>query len=86
MPQRALPPLLLLCTDGAPTNNFSLGLQALMDEPWGRKSVRLGVAIGEDDDTETLHQFIGNPEIIPLQANNLEDLVRYMNWVSTTIT
>ena len=59
MEQRALPPVLVLISDGAPTDDFSGGLRALMAEPWAAKAVRLAIAIGHDADLEPLQQFIG---------------------------
>ena len=56
-----------------------------MDEPWGKKAVRIAIAIGEDADTEVLQKFIGHPELKPLQANNPEALVRHIKWVSTAV-
>ena len=76
MSDRALPPVLVLISDGQPTDDFNKGLQALMNEPWGKKAVRIAIAIGEDADTEVLQKFIGHPELKPLQANNPEALVR----------
>ncbi|MDQ3753306.1 MAG: VWA domain-containing protein, partial [Acidobacteriota bacterium] len=46
MSDRALPPVLVLISDGQPTDDWKLGLTALMNEPWGRKAVRIAVAIG----------------------------------------
>ncbi len=85
MPERALPPVLVLISDGQPTDDFQGGLQALMAEPWGKKAVRLAIAIGEDADTGVLRDFIGHAEIQPLQANNAEDLVNYIRWASTAV-
>jgi uncharacterized protein YegL len=85
MEQRALPPVLVLLTDGQPTDNFEQGLKMLLDEPWGRKAVRLAIAIGEDAQQEPLQQFIGNNELRPLQANNPEALVSHIRWVSTAV-
>ena len=85
MPERALPPVLVLVSDGQPTDDFKGGLQALMAEPWGKKAVRLAIAIGEDADTGVLQDFIGHTEIQPLQANNAEDLVNYIRWASTAV-
>ncbi len=85
MSDRALPPVLVLISDGCPTDDFSQGLQTLMQEPWGRKAVRIAIAIGEDADTEVLQKFIGHPELKPLHANNPEALVRYIKWVSTAV-
>jgi len=56
-----------------------------MKEPWGKKAVRIAIAIGEDADYETLQKFIGHPELKPLQANNPEALVRHIKWVSTAV-
>jgi uncharacterized protein YegL len=85
MSERALPPVLVLVSDGQPTDNFNKGLAALMDEPWGKKAVRIAIAIGEDADLEVLRRFIAHPEIEPLQANNPEALVDYIKWVSTAV-
>jgi len=85
MTERALPPVLVLVSDGQPTDSFDAGLQALLHEPWGRKAVRIAIAIGADADLDVLQQFIGHPEIRPLQANNPEALVTYIKWASTAV-
>jgi uncharacterized protein YegL len=85
MTDRALPPVLVLISDGQPTDDYASGLKALMDQPWGRKAVRIAIAIGEDADSEVLQRFIGNPELKPLRANNPEALVKYIKWVSTAV-
>ena len=85
MDERALPPVLVLISDGQPTDDFTGGLQALMNEPWGRKAMRIAIAIGEDADQEVLKKFIANPELRPLQANNPESLIKYIRWVSTAV-
>ena len=85
MTDRALPPVLVLISDGQPTDDFNKGLNALMAEPWGKKAVRIAIAIGEDADHEILQTFIGHSELKPLQANNAEALVRHIKWVSTAV-
>lgn len=85
MSDRALPPVLVLISDGYPTDDYQSGLQALMNEPWGKKAVRIAIAIGEDADNDVLQRFIGHPELQPLQANNPEELVRHIKWVSTAV-
>ncbi len=83
MEQRALPPALVLVSDGQPTDDFAGGLSALMAQPWGKKAVRLAIAIGGDADLDVLQKFIGNPEIRPLTAKNPGDLVKFIRWAST---
>jgi len=85
MVERALPPVLVLISDGQPTDDYAKGLKELLDLPWGKKAVRIAVSIGEDADNDVLQRFINNPEIKPLQANNPEALVRHIKWVSTAV-
>jgi uncharacterized protein YegL len=85
MSDRALPPVLVLISDGLPTDDINNGLKTLMALPWGKKSVRIAIAVGEDADQEILQRFIDNPDIKPLQANNADQLVKYIKWVSTVI-
>jgi uncharacterized protein YegL len=83
MPERGLPPVLILISDGQPTDDFAGGLKAVMAQPWGMKAVRIAVAIGEDADLEVLQKFIGTPEVKPLVASNVQDLVKKIKWAST---
>jgi uncharacterized protein YegL len=83
MPDRGLPPVLVLLTDGQPTDDFNGGLKALLDQPWGKKAVRIAIAIGDDADQEPLQKFIGNAELKPLLASNADALVRMIKWAST---
>jgi uncharacterized protein YegL len=83
MPDRGLPPVLVLLSDGQPTDDFNEGLKALMDQPWGKRAVRIAIAIGDDADEDVLRKFIGNVEVPPLTAKNPQDLVRKIKWAST---
>jgi len=85
MPERSLPPVLVLTSDGQPTDDYKTGLQRLMDQPWGKKAVRIGIAIGQDADIDCLQEFIGNVEFPPLQANNAERLAQLIKWASTAV-
>ncbi|MFW6116826.1 MAG: vWA domain-containing protein, partial [bacterium] len=85
MTERALPPVLVLVSDGQPTDDFEGGLEELMDQPWGKKAVRVAIAIGEDADLDVLQKFIGHPEMKPLVAKNAESLVKYIKWASTAV-
>jgi uncharacterized protein YegL len=85
MPDRALPPVLVLVSDGEPTDDFDGGLRALMSQPWGKKAVRLAIAIGEGARIDVLQKFIGHAELQPLHANNADQLVKYIRWASTEV-
>ena len=83
MPDRALPPVLMLISDGQPTDDFEAGLTQLMTQNWAKKAVRLAIGMGQDVELETLAKFIGNPEIKPIQANNPGALARFIKLSST---
>jgi uncharacterized protein YegL len=86
MSERALPPVLVLISDGQPTDDFGAGLDRLLAEPWGVRAVRVAIAIGRDADSRVLHRFINNPDVRPVMASNPEQLMRYIRWASTLIT
>jgi uncharacterized protein YegL len=85
MSERALPPVLVLISDGQPTDDLDKGLKDLLDQPWGKKAVRIAISIGQDADDEVLQKFIGHPEMKPLQANSPEALVKHIKWASTAV-
>ena len=82
MPERAYPPILVLITDGRPTDDYERGLEELLNEPWGKKAVRLAISVGSDTDEEVLQKFIADPEFKPLQASNPNQLVKHLKWTS----
>jgi uncharacterized protein YegL len=85
MAERALPPVMVLVSDGMSTDDYSRGLSEIMALPWGKKAVRIAIAIGGDADHEVLEKFIAHAELKPLQANNPEALIRYIRWASTAV-
>lgn len=85
MPSRALPPVLVLVSDGQPTDDFEGGLRELMSEPWGKRAVRIAIGIGKDADHAVLQKFIGHSELSPVRADNPEALTKYIRWASTAV-
>ena len=85
MPKRALPPVIVLISDGHPTDDFDKGLRALMSESWGMKAIRIAIAIGADADPDVLRRFIGNDEFELLNASNPQQLINYIKWASTEV-
>lgn len=83
MPERALPPVLVLLSDGQPTDEYRKSLEELLSLPWGKKAVKIAIAIGSDADTTVLQEFMNNNELPVLQANNPQALIRYIKWAST---
>lgn len=85
MEQRALPPALILISDGMPTDDWEPALDRLLGLPWGERSVRSAVAIGRDASREVLGRFVSDAEVGPVSANNPEQLVRLIRWASTQV-
>lgn len=82
MSERALPPVIVLLSDGQPTDQYKANLDKLLNLPWGRKAVRIAIAIGNDADRDVLEEFTGNRELV-LEANNPQALVAMIKWAST---
>ena len=87
MPERGLPPVLILMSDGLPTDDANAGLKDLFEQEWGKRAVRISIAIGDEHngDLGILQKFIGNNELKPLKAVNAESLVNYIKWSSTAV-
>jgi len=93
MPERGLPPVLVLASDGEPTDDFGSGLKELLSKPWGKKAVRIAIGIGVGENgrepnpraIETLTAFIANPEVKLLLANEAQNLTQYIRWASTEV-
>lgn len=88
MPKRGYPPVCLLVSDGYctdPDEAYEAAIKRLNALPWGKKAVRLAIAIGDESeyDAEQLSKFI-NQEIPLLKAHNAVELVNYIKWASVS--
>lgn len=84
MNDRALPPILVLVSDGQPTDDFLHGLELIEAQPWGKKSIRLAIALGADADLDVLLRFTKIKEGI-VSANNIDQLTSRIRWASTVV-
>jgi uncharacterized protein YegL len=57
-------PAIFLLSDGAPTDDWERGLEALRGNNWFKAAVKAAVAIGEDADTDMLSEFTGAHEAV----------------------
>ena len=83
MPSRSRPPVLVLISDGRPTDDFHGGMAALLSQRWGKAAIRLAVAIGSDADEGPLNAFIADPKVKLLRAHRPAELTKHIVWVST---
>ena len=84
MPERALPPVIVLISDGMPTDDYKGPLEKLLKMPWGKKAVRVAISIGKDANDDVLAEFTGNPELV-FKANNATMLTGLIKWASTLV-
>lgn len=86
MPERGLSPVLVLVSDGQPTDDFADGLRQLLDTTWGSRAIRLAIAIGRDADQSVLQTFIGHESgQRPVLANDPEAIIAAIRWASTAV-
>ncbi len=89
MPRRGYPPVCILISDGYCTESEAEYDHAIADMekiPWGKKAVRLAIAIGDesDYDEKQLLKFVSHKEIGVLKAHSPQELIKYIRWASTT--
>lgn len=85
MGERALPPVIVLLSDGQPTDDYKKSLTRLQKLPWVKKAVKIAISIGQDADDDVLLEFTGNRELV-LQANNANMLAKMIKWASTAVS
>lgn len=85
MGERALPPVIVLLSDGQPTDDYKKSLNRFQKLPWAKKAVKIAISIGQDADDDVLLEFTGNRELV-LQANNAKMLAKMIKWASTAVS
>jgi len=85
MPERGLPPVIVLLSDGFPTDSFEKGLNDLFSKRWAQKAIKIAIAIGDDANHEILKQFVNDVERPILKANNASELINYIRVTSTKL-
>ena len=72
-PSGSYAPVVIMLSDGAPTDDFHNGMTALNQNNWFKNAIRIAIAIGNDANYDVLREFTGNPEAI-YEANNTDAL------------
>ncbi len=85
MGERALPPVIVLLSDGQPTDDYKSSLAKFHKLPWSKKAVKIAISIGQDADDDVLIEFTGNRELV-LNANNATMLAKMIKWASTAVS
>lgn len=85
VPSRAYRPVLVLVSDGAPTDDWQAPLAALKSSERGQKATRFALAIGADADRAMLGQFANDPEAPVFEADGARDIVKFFRAVTMSV-
>jgi len=76
-------PVIILLSDGAPTDNYQPALTALRENNWFKTAIKVAIAIGEDANKDVLEEFTGNVEAV-IEVHNKEALKKIIRFVTVT--
>lgn len=76
-------PVIILLSDGGPTDDFAKGLGDIKKNNWFKHAIKVAIAIGNDADKNVLAQFTGNSESV-IEVHNKSALKAIIKFVSVT--
>lgn len=85
VPSRAYRPVLVLVSDGAPTDDWQGPLESLKASERGQKATRFALAIGADADRAMLRQFTNDLEAPVFEADGARDIVKFFRAVTMSV-
>ena len=77
-------PVMILFSDGVPTDDAKHGLEHLKDNNWYKAAIKIAVAIGDDTNKDVLKEFVNNNSEAVLTVHNINDLKKMIYLVSVT--
>ena len=86
IPSRAYRPVLILLSDGQPTDDWEAPFKALCDSERAQKATRLAMTIGPDADEAMLRDFTNDAEAPIFKAHNARDIHRFFRAVSMSVS
>lgn len=87
-PSGSYAPVVILLSDGEPTDDFNAGIATLEENAWFKHAIRIAIAIGNDADIDVLKTFTGNLELV-FRVHNIDALktaIRVAIVTSSTIS
>lgn len=86
IPSRAYRPVIILLSDGQPTDAWEEPFKQLCVSDRAQKATRLAMAIGADADEVMLKQFINDKEAPLFYAHNARDIHRFFRAVTMSVS
>ena len=85
IPSRAYRPVLVLVSDGLPTDEWESALTALEGSERASKATRFAMAIGDDADETMLSRFVNDREAPVFKADQARDIHRFFRAVTMSV-
>jgi uncharacterized protein YegL len=82
-PSASYAPVVILLSDGQPTDEYKAPLDMLKRNNWFRHAIRFAIAIGDDADEDVLAEFTGNKEAV-VRVHTPEALKKIIKFVTVT--
>lgn len=76
-------PVIILLSDGAPTDDYTKGLECIKQNNWFKHAIKIAIAIGNDANRSVLTEFTGNSEAV-IEVHNKSALKSIIKFVSVT--
>ena len=83
---RAYRPVIILISDGHPTDDWEDSFRNFCNSERAKKATRMAMAIGIDANESMMNDFINDLEAPLFRANNSQDIIRFFRAVSMSVT
>ena len=87
-PGLSFAPVIILLSDGEPTDDYEKGLEELKNNKWFKYSLKVAIAIGSDANKDILEEFTDNSELVLESANGkqLADMLKFVSIASIQVS
>ncbi|EHZ7121181.1 VWA domain-containing protein [Vibrio vulnificus] len=85
IPSRAYRPVIILASDGYPTDNYKNAFDALLNSERAQKATRFALSIGNDADNALLESFGNDVEAPLFFAHNAAEIARFFRAVTLSV-
>lgn len=82
---RAYKPVMILLSDGLPTDDYEQAFEAFKQSERAQKATRLAMAIGDDADVQLLASFNNDIEASVFKAHQARDIQRFFRAVTMSV-
>lgn len=86
IPSRAYKPVIILVSDGHPTDDYTPGMEQLVNGERCSKATRFAMGIGSDADLSLLGDFTNDIEAPVFEASNARDIHRFFKAVTMSVS